>query len=154
MCWTSPVRTPKYNSLWTAIDRTMLDPTKKDTPCPRAKEKPQQDGRRGKILSRIKPHTCQRYSEGSNKTLCDQEIPQRLTRPAFECLSISCGGTGQKLPATGAGALAAADLEGAVCGPSPLGGDCHHLHQWDTEQTTHKLQKNYTKEILTLLGKF
>ena len=25
------------------IDRRMLDPTKKDTPCPKAKEKPQQD---------------------------------------------------------------------------------------------------------------
>ena len=29
-----------------------------------AKEKPQQDGRRGKITFRIKPHTFQRYSEG------------------------------------------------------------------------------------------
>ena len=48
----------------------MLDPTKKDTPCPRAKEKPQQESRRGKITFRIKPHTCQRCSEGLNKTLC------------------------------------------------------------------------------------
>ena len=48
----------------------MLDPTKKETPCPRAKEKPQQDCRRGKIAFRIKPHTHQRYLEGSNKTLC------------------------------------------------------------------------------------
>ena len=48
----------------------MLDPTKKDTPCPRAKEKPQQDGRRGKIAFRIKPHAHQRISEGSHKTLC------------------------------------------------------------------------------------
>ena len=44
-------------------------PPKKDTPHPRAKEKPQQDGRRGKIAFRIKPHTCQRYLDGSNKTL-------------------------------------------------------------------------------------
>ena len=31
-------------------------------------------------------------------------------RPAFECLSISCRGTGQQGPAAGTGALAAADL--------------------------------------------
>ena len=48
----------------------MLDPTKKDTPCPKAKEKPQKDGRRDKITFRIKPHTHQRHSENSNKTLC------------------------------------------------------------------------------------
>jgi len=47
----------------------MLDPTKKYTLCPKAKEKPQQDSRRGKIVFRIKPHTHQRCSEGSNKTL-------------------------------------------------------------------------------------
>ena len=41
-----------------------------DTPHPRAKEKPQQDGRRGEIAFRIKSHTHQRHSEGSNKTLC------------------------------------------------------------------------------------
>ena len=32
----------------------------KDTPHPRSKEKPQQDGRGGEITFRIKPHTCQR----------------------------------------------------------------------------------------------
>ena len=47
----------------------MLDPTKKYTPRPRAKEKPQQDSRRGKIVFRIKLHTHQRCLEGSNKTL-------------------------------------------------------------------------------------
>ena len=31
-------------------------------------------------------------------------------RPAFECLSVSCRGTGQQWPAVGTGALAAADL--------------------------------------------
>jgi len=45
----------------------MLDPIKKDTPHPRAKEKPQQASRRGKIAFRIKPHTCQRCPEDSNK---------------------------------------------------------------------------------------
>ena len=50
-------------------DRCLIPP-KKDTPHPKAKEKTQQDGRRGVIMFRIKPHTCQRHSEGSNKALC------------------------------------------------------------------------------------
>ena len=45
-------------------------PTKKDTLRPKAKEKPQQDGRRVEITFSIKPHTYQRRSEGPNKILC------------------------------------------------------------------------------------
>ena len=45
-------------------------PPKKVMPHPRAKEKPQQEGRKGEIAFRIKPHTHQRCLEGSNKTLC------------------------------------------------------------------------------------
>ena len=45
-------------------------PAKKRYPSPRAKEKPQQDSRRSKIALRIKPYTCQRCSEGSNKASC------------------------------------------------------------------------------------
>jgi len=48
----------------------MLDLTKKDTPCPMAKEENQQNGRRGEIIFRIKPHTQEICLEGSNKTLC------------------------------------------------------------------------------------
>ena len=44
-------------------------PPKKETLHPRAKEKPQQDGRRGEIAFTIKPHTSQTCSGGSNKTL-------------------------------------------------------------------------------------
>ena len=51
----------------------MLAP-KKDTAHPRAKEKPQKDGRRGKITFRIKPHTSQRHSEDLNKMLCTQGL--------------------------------------------------------------------------------
>ena len=51
---------------WTTIDRRMLDPTKKDTSHPRAKEEPQKDGRRGKIMLRPKLYTCQRCLEGSD----------------------------------------------------------------------------------------
>ena len=40
----------------------------------------EEDGRRGKTAFRIKPRTRQRHSEGSNKTLCNQERPQRLSQ--------------------------------------------------------------------------
>ena len=45
-------------------------PRKKDTLHPRAKETPSQDDRSALIAFRIKPHTHQRCSEGSNNTLC------------------------------------------------------------------------------------
>ena len=46
------------------------------------------------------------------------------------------------------GALAAADLGGAACGISRLGGGRHSLHCRVAEQEIHKLENNYTKEIL------
>ena len=46
------------------------NPTKKNTPHAKAKEKPQQDCRRDTIMFKIKFQTCQRYLEGGNKTLC------------------------------------------------------------------------------------
>ena len=88
----------------------MLDPTKKDTPCPRAKEKAQQDGRRGEVAFRIKPHTHQRCSEGSNKTLCAPGDPTETKPPTYECLNVSYRGMGQQWLATEAGALGATDL--------------------------------------------
>ena len=42
------------------------------------------------------------------------------------------------------GVLAVADLGGVVCEP-------HHIA---TEQTTHKLENSYIKEVLALLEKF
>ena len=80
-----------------------------DSPHPRAKEKPQQDCRRGKITFWIKPHSCQRCLEGSNKPCVHQnpETPQRLTEL---CLIVSCGVTGQQWTAARAGAMGAADL--------------------------------------------
>ena len=62
-------------------------------------------------------------------------------RPAFVCLGVSCRGTGHLWPAVGTGALATADLGGAACEP----------HQRATKQTTHKLENNSAKEVLTLL---
>ena len=102
-------------------------PPKKDTPNPRAKENPQKDDRRGKITFRIKFHTHQRYLEGSNKTLCAPEPRDSIENVPglFECLSVSCGGTGQQWPVAGARALHAADLGHTACGISPP-GEGHH----------------------------
>ena len=85
-----------------------MDPTKKDTPYPRAKEKLQKNGRRGEIMFRIKPHTHWRCSEDSNKTLHAPWDPTE-TEPD-QCLSVSCRAKGKQWPARGAGALGAADL--------------------------------------------
>ena len=89
--------------------REIWIPPQKDTPHPRAKEKPQQDSRRGEITFRIKHHICQRNSEDSNKPCVHQEPETPRTEPEL-CLSVSCTGTGQQWPAAGVGALGAADL--------------------------------------------
>ena len=60
-------------------------------------------------MFRIKPHTRQRRSEGSDKPCVhqDPETPQRLSQNCV--LSVSCVGMGQQGTATGAGALGAID---------------------------------------------
>ena len=97
-----PARTPK---LQLAAEQPLTGecwmPPKKDTLHKRAKEKPQQDGRRGEIMFIIKPHTRHRHLEGSNKTLCAPGNP-RETEPDLP-LSVSCGGTGQQWTAAGQG---------------------------------------------------
>ena len=60
---------------------------KKDTPCPRAKEKPQKDGRRGEIMFTIKPHTWQRCLEAQTK-LCVHQDPETPQRQSQTCLSL------------------------------------------------------------------
>ena len=45
-------------SCWTIIDRKTLELTKKDTPHPKTKEKPQWDGRRGTITVKSNPITA------------------------------------------------------------------------------------------------
>ena len=68
-----------FSRLWSS-GSVALEQLWGDTPCPMTKKKPQQDGRRGKIVFRIKPHTRQRCSEGSN-ILCahqDPETPKRM----------------------------------------------------------------------------
>ena len=79
----SPVRTPK---LQLATEQSSTGecwiPPKKDTPCPRAKEKPQQDSRRGEITFRIKFHTLQRYSESESCSVVSDSLqPHGLYGP-------------------------------------------------------------------------
>ena len=60
-------------------------------------------------MFRLKPHSCQRRSEGSNKP-CAHQDPETPETETELCLSISCGGMGQQWTATWTRALGAADL--------------------------------------------
>ena len=72
-------------------------------------------------MFRIKIHTLQRCSEGSNQTLCAPG-PRDPTETEPElCLSASCGDMDQQWPATGAGALGLADLGHRAWDISPIG---------------------------------
>ena len=62
-----------------------------NAPCPRAKEKPQQDDRRGEIMFRIKLHTHQRCLEVSNKTLCTPGPSDPTETEPDLCLSLLWG---------------------------------------------------------------
>ena len=98
-------------------------PPKKYTPCPRAKEKSQQDSRRGEITFRIKSHTFQRYSEGSDQILW---VPGNSTETELDLplsVSVSC---------IGWSAVACNRGRGSGCsGPgndiSALGRGCHEM---------------------------
>ena len=61
-------------------------------------------------MFRMKPHTQQRCSEGSNKPWAHQgpETPKETETEL--CLSVSCRGTGQQWTAAGVGTLGAVDL--------------------------------------------
>ena len=78
-CWESAAPQMNLKHIFSKITIATEQPStgecwisakKEYTSRPRAKEKPQQDGRRGEIAFRNKLHTCQKHSEGSNKTLC------------------------------------------------------------------------------------
>ena len=92
----------------------------RDTPHPRAKEKPQQDCRRGAFAFRIKPHSYQRHSEGSNKPCVhqDPENPQRL-RQNCEHLLWRYGSAVDCRRSRGSG------FSSLGYGISPLGGGLH-----------------------------
>ena len=162
MCSSSPVRTPDSQL---AAEQPSTGgcwiPPKKDTPNPRAKEKPRQGSRRAEshLKSNLRPARDAQWVQ--TKPCVHQErgkeavtLTRDWARLAFECLNVSCGGTGQQWPEKRARALATADLGGTEYGISPLGGGCHQPHYTATKQTTHKLKNNYTKEVLALLHKF
>ena len=66
----SPARTTKLQlATEQSCKGELWIPPRKDIPSPRAKEKPQQDGKSGKIK---KPHTYRRCLEASYKTLYTQ----------------------------------------------------------------------------------
>ena len=78
----SPVRPPKLQlATEQPSTRECLSPLKKDTPYPRLKAKPQHDGQRGTIMSRIKLHICQRCSEGQTKSCMHQDPGKGAMRP-------------------------------------------------------------------------
>ena len=92
-------------------------PPKKDTPHPKAKEKLQQDGRRGEIVFRSKPHTRQRHWAWrvQTKPCVLQDLRERSNDPtrdwprlAREFPGISGGGVGRWWPAAGSEPLGAA----------------------------------------------
>ena len=75
-----------------------------------------------------------RDAQRAQTKLCacqDPGTPWDWARPAFECLSVSCGGMGQQRPAAGTGTLAAADLGSKACEP----------HHRATRQTNPKLEQ-------------
>ena len=122
----SPARTRK---LQLAAEQPLTGerriPSREGAPHPRAKEKPQQDGGRGKLRFRIKPHTCQRLSEGSNRPRAhqDPETPRGWARAVSGCAPWRCGSARD---CCGAGARGAADLGVAQ---APLEEDAVNPHR-------------------------
>ena len=119
---TLPARTPK---LQLAAEQPLIGEcqilSKKDTTCQGAKRKPQQDGRRGEITFRIKPHTLQRLCKGSNKPCAhqDPEIHRDWDRTVFECLLQRYGSAVDCCWGRGSG------CSRPGYGISPLGGGHH-----------------------------
>ena len=122
------------------------------------KKTPHVQGQRrslSKMVGGVKLHlesnpTTARGLQGSNKTLCTPGPRDPMETEPDLCLSllwryrlaVACHrGRGSGCSRLG-------------CGISPLGGGHHWPHHRTAEQTTHKLQNNYTKEFLPLLRKF
>ena len=74
----------------TAIDRRMLGPTKKYTPCLRTKETLQRDGRRGAITLTSNPIPARDSWKAQTKPCVQQDPGERSTdpyrRPSQTCL--------------------------------------------------------------------
>ena len=132
----------------------MLDPTKKRYLMSKTNKKPQQDGRKGKIKCRIKPIPVKDTGKTQTKPCVPraQRPPIDIARPAFECLLQRHGS-----------AVACPRDRGSGCSRPGRHGSVWHKCSWKrlplphhkaTKQTTHKLENNYIKEVLTLLWKF
>ena len=72
--------------------------------------------RRAKSCLESNPTPTRNAWRAQTKLYCTrtQRSHRDWVRPTFECLSVSCGGTGLQWPASGTGALAAEDLGHAV----------------------------------------
>ena len=100
------------------------------------------------LESNPKPTRDARRAERKRYAHEDSEVPQRLNQICFECLSVSC-----KWQPWGQG----------LCLHQTWVTSLWHKPSWRrsplaplraAEQTPRKLQKSYTKEIVTLLRKF
>ena len=109
-----------YNSLLNNHQQENVGSHQKRIPRVQGQRRPQQDGRRGKIMFRIKPYTRQRHLEDSNPCV-HQEIPQRLSQTCLwvsECLlwrhrsAVACQrgrGSGCSRPVSGMSRLGGGD---------------------------------------------
>ena len=112
---------------WTTIHKRMSDPTKKRYLTSKGKGEAPTRWLGAKLLLESNPIPARDAWRVQSK-LCvhqDPEIPQRLSQTClwvFECLLQKHS---QHWPATGIGALAAADFRHAACSISPLRGGHH-----------------------------
>ena len=112
---------------WTTINMRMLDSTKNDTPSPGQRRSPSKmvGGAKSHLESTPYPPETLRGLKQYLVWTKTQRPHRDWARPAFQCLSVSWSGKGQKWPDAGAVDLGTAGLCHAVCGISPLGGGCH-----------------------------
>ena len=90
---------------WTIIDRKTLELTKKDTPHPKTKEKPQWDNRRGAIRVKSNPITAGWVTHRLENTYTTEVYPMEW-RSWAPCQASQPGG-----PATGGGIHRESDFE-------------------------------------------
>ena len=81
----------------------------------------------------------------------DSVTLQRLSQNCVDCLLWKYRSAVAYCRGRGSGCR---NLDHTDCGISPLGGGHHEPYHTGIEQMTHKLQNNYTKEIIMLLRKF
>ena len=92
---TSCESTKITTSYWTTIDRRILEPTKKDIPCPKTKRKPLQDGRRGTITINSNPIPTEWVThELENNNI--KEVLPLLCEGSEHCVKLPSLGTRQR----------------------------------------------------------